>query len=121
MLHVTWTEWKNLFSLEIYCRTAKLQVDGLVRSYGPQRLRIYRMSAELGPPELEEISYSDEDVSWGAEWEHFSGALRAGDGRPLCGDLASARYAWTQVEAAYAAGPYSRMRESVGVAAGGGA
>ena len=31
MLHVSWTEWKNLFSLEIYCRTAKLQVDGLVR------------------------------------------------------------------------------------------
>ena len=39
MLHVTWTEWKNLFSLEIYCRTAKLHVDGLVRSYGPQTLR----------------------------------------------------------------------------------
>ena len=38
MLHVTWTEWKNLFSLEVYCRTAKLQVDGLVRSYGPQTL-----------------------------------------------------------------------------------
>jgi NAD(P)-dependent dehydrogenase (short-subunit alcohol dehydrogenase family) len=42
MLHVSWTEWKNLFSLEVYCRTAKLQVEGLVRSYGPQRLRIYR-------------------------------------------------------------------------------
>ena len=26
--HVSWTEWKNLFSLEIYCRTAKLAVDG---------------------------------------------------------------------------------------------
>src|SRR5581483_31302 len=46
MLHVTWTEWKNLFSLEIYCRTAKIQVEGLVRSYGPQRLTIYRMSPE---------------------------------------------------------------------------
>ena len=30
MLHVSWTEWKNLFSLEIYCASAKLQVDGLV-------------------------------------------------------------------------------------------
>ena len=30
-----------MFSLEIYCRTAKLQVDGLKRSYGPQTLRIY--------------------------------------------------------------------------------
>ena len=54
MLHVTWTEWKNLFSLEVYCQTAKLQVDGLVRSYGPQWLKIYRMGPELGPPELEE-------------------------------------------------------------------
>ena len=24
LMHVSWTEWKNLFSLEIYCRTAKL-------------------------------------------------------------------------------------------------
>ncbi len=56
MLHVTWTEWKNLFSLEIYCRTASSQVDGLVRSYGPQRLRIYRMRPELGPPDLEEVA-----------------------------------------------------------------
>jgi predicted dehydrogenase len=113
MLHVTWTEWKNLFSLEIYCRTAKLQVDGLVRSYGPQTLRIYRMSPELGPPQLEEIAYGTEDTSWQREWEHFAEVLDAGDGRPLNGDLADAHYAWTQVEAAYAAGEYASMREAV--------
>jgi hypothetical protein len=113
MLHVTWTEWKNMFSLEIYCRTAKLQVDGLVHSYGPQRLRIYTMRPELGPPDLEEIGYPDDDRSWAAEWEHFAGALTAGDGRPLLGDLADARYAWEQVEAAYAGGPYAGMREAI--------
>jgi predicted dehydrogenase len=113
MLHVTWTEWKNLFSLEIYCRTAKLQVDGLVRSYGPQRLTIYRMRPELGPPDVEELVYPDEDGSWKAEWEHFAAAVTAGDGRPLLGDLTAARYAWTQVEAAYASGPYAGMREAV--------
>ena len=113
MLHVTWTEWKNLFSLEIYCRTAKLQVDGLVRSYGPQRLTIYRMRPELGPPDVEEVVYPDEDGSWTAEWEHFAEAIIAGDGRPLWGDLAAALYAWTQVEAAYASGPYAGMREAV--------
>jgi predicted dehydrogenase len=113
MLHVSWTEWKNLFSLEIYCRTAKLQVEGLVRSYGPQRLRIYRMGPELGPPALEELSYPSEDASWGAEWEHFLEALDADDGRELRGDLASAHYAWTQVERAYAEGPYEQMRESL--------
>jgi predicted dehydrogenase len=113
MLHVTWTEWKNLFSLEIYCRTAKIQVDGLVRSYGSQTLRIYRMSPELGPPDLEEIAYGPEDTSWTAEWEHFAEGIDAGDGRRLNGSLEDALYAWTQVEAAYAATDYAAMRDTV--------
>jgi predicted dehydrogenase len=107
MLHVSWTEWKNLFSLEVFCRTAKLQVDGLTGSYGAQRLRIYRMLPELGPPELQELSHPDEDGSWTAEWEHFATAVRTADGRhsaPL-GDLHAARYAWAQVEAAYTLNP----------------
>jgi predicted dehydrogenase len=108
MLHVAWTEWKNTFLLEIYCRTAKLQVDGLVRSYGPQRLRIYRMKPELGPPELEELQFPDEDISWRAEWEHFAAVLS--NGGELCGGLADARYAWTCVEEAYEHGPYASMR-----------
>jgi predicted dehydrogenase len=110
MLHVSWTEWKNLFSLEIYCHTAKIQVDGLVRSYGPQRLRIYTMGPELGPPALEELHYSAEDGSWTAEWEHFAEAIVAADGRSLLGDLRSARDAWEQVEAAYEVDVYADMR-----------
>ncbi len=100
MLHVSWTEWKNLFSLEIYCRTAKLQIDGLVRSYGAQCLRIYRMSPALGPPELEELQFADEDDSFAREWQHFAEALEAGSGAPLLGDLRSARYGWESIEAA---------------------
>ncbi len=114
MLHVTWTEWKNTFSIEAYCRTAKLQVDGLARSYGPQTLKIFRMGPELGPPELEEIAYPAEDPSWTNEWEHFAEALAAADTRPLLGDLDDAHYAWTQIEAAYAQSPYAAMREGIG-------
>jgi predicted dehydrogenase len=113
MLHVSWTEWKNLFSLEVYCRTAKIQVDGLARSYGPQRLRIYRMGPELGPPQVQEISYPDEDRSWEREWASFSEAIEVGDESLLNGDLSDARYAWEQIEAAYAAGPYAAMRYAV--------
>ena len=110
MLHVSWTEWKNLFSLEVYCATAKLQVDGLARSYGPQRLRIYRMGPALGPPQTQEIAYPEQDVSWLREWQHFAAAIRAGGEHRLLGDLRDARYAWEQVEAAYAAGPYAELR-----------
>jgi predicted dehydrogenase len=104
--HVTWTEWKNLFSLEVTCRTGKLTVDGLAGSYGPQVLRIFAMRPELGPPDAEEIAFGAEDVSWVREWRHLRAALAAGDDRPLSGDLTSARYAWECVEASYAANGY---------------
>jgi predicted dehydrogenase len=117
MLHVSWTEWKNLFSLEVYCRTAKLEVSGLAGSYGPQRLRTYRMRPELGPPDFEAIVYPDEDVSWRREWEHFAAAIESGDGRALLGGLGDARYAWAQVEAAYAAGSHADMREPLATGA----
>lgn len=111
-LHVSWTEWKNTFSLEVYCRDAKLQVDGLVRSYGPQRLRIFRMRPELGPPDLEEIEFGDADLSWVREWSHFADAIEGGGS--LLGDLADARYAWSRVEEAYERGPYQSMRQGLG-------
>jgi predicted dehydrogenase len=114
MLHVTWTEWKNMFSIEVYCRTAKLQVDGLVRSYGRQTLRIWRMSPELGPPELEERVYPADDLSWSGEWEHFAAALERG--APLLGGLQDARYAWARVQDAYAQAPgYAAMRAEAGL------
>jgi predicted dehydrogenase len=101
LLHASWTEWKNLFSLEIYCEAAKFAVDGLCRSYGAQRLRIYRMTPELGPPRLEQIQYGDDDKSFLAEWDHFAAALDKESGcMPLLGDLASARYAWECIERA---------------------
>jgi predicted dehydrogenase len=115
LLHVSWTEWKNLFSLEIYCRAAKIQIDGLVRSYGAQRLTVYRMGPDLGPPEVEEVVYPDEDRSWEREWASFARAIDARDERLLSGNLNDARYAWEQIEAAYGAGPYSRMREAVAI------
>jgi predicted dehydrogenase len=112
MLHATWTEWKNMFSLEIYCRNAKLQVDGLVRSYGPQTLSIYRMKPQLGPPDVETLSYPDDDPSWAAEWAHFVTAI--GDGSPLMGDLADAHYAWSVVEEAYKRTGYGAVRAGLG-------
>jgi predicted dehydrogenase len=113
MLHVSWTEWKNMFSLEVYCRAAKLEVEGLVRSYGPQRLRIFRMGPRLGPPEVEEIVYPDRDDSWVREWANFAQAIAMADAHLLCGDLHDARYAWEQIEAAYTLSAYSEMRSSM--------
>ena len=53
--HVSCSEWKNEFALELYTRRSKFAVTGLAGSYGTQTLRIYRMRPEMGPPDLEEI------------------------------------------------------------------
>lgn len=37
-LHATWTEWKNLFSVEIYGKDGKLEITGLGGSYGVESL-----------------------------------------------------------------------------------
>jgi predicted dehydrogenase len=117
MLHVSWTEWKNMFSLEVYCRTAKIQVDGLVRSYGAQRLTLYKMRPELGPPDVEQVGYPDEDGSWEREWKSFVRAIDADDRAAVNGGLNDALYAWRQIEAAYAGTPFQELRAAVGGAA----
>jgi predicted dehydrogenase len=74
-LHASWTEWKNLFSFEVVGRAGKLQWDGLGGSYGLERLTLYRMRPEMGPPETTTWEYPGEDLSWRAEWRHFLDAV----------------------------------------------
>jgi predicted dehydrogenase len=70
-LHASWTEWKNLFNFELFCRMGKLEVSGLGGSYGVERLICYRMSAEMGPPETTIYEYPMEDDSWQRELADF--------------------------------------------------
>lgn len=77
-LHVTWTEWKNCFSLEIYGRQAKLEVTGLGGSYGVERLAYYRMLPEMGPPETTIWEYPGPDRSWAVEFAAFLEDIRLG-------------------------------------------
>jgi predicted dehydrogenase len=70
-LHVSCTEWKNLFSLEIYGRDGKIAIDGLGGSYGLERLAHYRMLPEMGPPETSIREYPGADWSWQVEFAEF--------------------------------------------------
>ncbi|HEY1186238.1 MAG TPA: Gfo/Idh/MocA family oxidoreductase, partial [Gemmata sp.] len=73
-LHASCSEWKNLFCLEIYGKTGKLQIDGLGGSYGVERLAYYRMLPQMGPPETTIWEYPGEDGSWNAEFRDFESA-----------------------------------------------
>jgi predicted dehydrogenase len=77
-LHVSCTEWKNLFSLEIYFQHAKLQVDGLGGSYGVERLTYYKMLPEMGPPETTIYEFPRGDSSWAVETNEFIEDIRTG-------------------------------------------
>jgi predicted dehydrogenase len=77
-LQVSCTEWKNLFSLEIYGREAKIAIDGLGGSYGPERCTYYKMLPQMGPPETTAWEFPAGDNSWALELSAFEMDIRAG-------------------------------------------
>ncbi len=103
-LHVSCTEWKNLFSLEIYGRNAKLYIEGLGGSYGIERLAYYKMLPQMGPPETTIWEYPMGDNSWEVEFEEFLEDIRLG--RPPSASLSDARAALAIVEKIYAESGY---------------
>ena len=70
-LHASCTEWKNLFSMEVYGTKGKIEVTGLGRSYGTETLNLYQMSPEMGPPETFSFQFDGPDLSWKLELEQF--------------------------------------------------
>jgi predicted dehydrogenase len=75
-LHVSCSEWKNLFSFEIYGRDGKLAIDGLGGSYGTERLAFYKMLPQMGPPTTTIWEYPGADASWAIEYRRFKTAIR---------------------------------------------
>ncbi|OGF50375.1 MAG: LmbZ [Candidatus Firestonebacteria bacterium RIFOXYA2_FULL_40_8] len=98
-LHVSWTEWKNTFSLEIYGKTGKIAIDGLGKSYGTEKLTYYKMSEKMGPPDTKVFEFPGEDNSWKEEWLDFKKAIKTG--KEPCGNLEDACKALQIVKAIY--------------------
>jgi predicted dehydrogenase len=101
-LHVSCTEWKNMFSLEIYGKLGKIQIDGLGGSYSAEKLVYYQMLPQMGPPEATSWEYPDEDKSWTLEFNSFVQAINSG--KPLNGDLNDAFEALKIVDKIYKIG-----------------
>jgi predicted dehydrogenase len=75
-LHTSCTEWKNIFSMEIYGRQAKLEISGLGGSYGLEKVTYYKMRPEMGPPETTSWEYPMGDDSWEVEMAEFYEDIR---------------------------------------------
>jgi predicted dehydrogenase len=98
-LHATWTEWKNLFSFEIYGRDGKVEINGLGGSYGVESLTFYRMLPAMGTPETTRWEYPFVDRSWEAETAEFIAAIHE-ERRPI-GDAAEAVASMWIIERVY--------------------
>lgn len=70
-LHASCTEWKNLFSFEIYGHQGKIDINGLGGSYGTERITFYKMTPAMGPPETTSWEYPMVDDSWEVEFAEF--------------------------------------------------
>lgn len=98
-LHVSCTEWKNLFSFEIYGRHTKLHIEGLGGSYGVEKLYHYQMKPEMGPPDTKSYEFSGPDESWRSEMVEFEKDIQLQ--RPPDAGLAEAHAAMQIVEQIY--------------------
>ena len=70
-LHASWTEWKNMFSFEIFGTLGKLDINGLGGSYGKEQLTLYKMSKKMGIPKQKVWKFKSRDMSWKNEINEF--------------------------------------------------
>lgn len=98
-LHASCTEWKNLFSMEIYGKLGKLDLSGLGGSYGLEKITWYKMLPEMGPPDTTSWEYPMGDDSWAVEIAEFFDDIRL-ERAPAAG-LADAHAALLIVEKVY--------------------
>ncbi len=83
LFHTSWTQWKNLFSLEVFGTDGYVVIDGLGGSYGVETLTLGRRRREGGVPDVQQETFPGADESWEREWDEFVDALR--HGRPYQG------------------------------------
>ena len=107
-LHSTMTQWRHLFSLEVFLSKGYLVLNGLrtsSRTYGDEVLSIAknRSVAPAATWEDEERITYQEDTSWASEIEHFFDAIESD--RPVAiGSSEDALELMTLIDAIYESG-----------------
>jgi len=74
-LHSSCTEWKNKFIFEIFCKYGKIEINGLGKSYGIEKLILYKMKKKMGKPSVKTWSFK-RDNSWKVEMIEFYKDIR---------------------------------------------
>jgi predicted dehydrogenase len=76
-IHSSLTQWKNLFSFELFGQDGYILVEGLGGSYGTEKVTLSKR-ALLEPFREEVTEFRGGDVSWYEEWKEFVAAIEEG-------------------------------------------
>jgi predicted dehydrogenase len=107
-IHSSLTQWKNLFSFELYGQDGYVTVDGLGGSYGNEKACLGKR--DFTAPFTEEVvEFRGEDLSWRDEWQEFVAAVN--EGREPLGNAADGLEAMRLVFAAYESAKTGRTVE----------
>ena len=80
-IHSSLTQWKNIFSFELFGQDGYVLIEGLGGSYGTEKL-ILGKRAFSKPFQEETTEFRGGDISWYEEWQEFTTAI-ADDREPL--------------------------------------
>lgn len=69
-IHASWTQWKNLFSFEVFGSDGYVVVEGLGGNYGNERL-VFGKRDFTKPFTEEVVEFRGDDGSWLEEWKEF--------------------------------------------------
>lgn len=73
-IHVSWTQWKNIFSFELFGKDGYITVKGLGGSYGMETATLGKR-AFMKPFHEEIVEFRGADHSWEKEWQEFKSAI----------------------------------------------
>lgn len=78
-IHVSWTQWHNIFELEIFGTRGYVRLTGRDGSYGPPRLFYGVKNDDHSRPEEREIvELLDKRSSWELDWAEFEDEIELG-------------------------------------------
>jgi predicted dehydrogenase len=98
-MHTSWTQWKNVFSFEIFGKDGYLVIEGIGGSYGPETLKVGKRKLESGPPDENIFEFPDGDISWEEELKEFISAIE--NNREPVGNGLDGHKANRMIEAVY--------------------
>ena len=74
-VHASSTQWKDLFTLEVFGHDGSITVEGLGASFGTERLTVARRNPKGGAPSVRDETFEGPDRSWAIEWHQFIDAI----------------------------------------------